>query len=128
MTRDRGCLAAIAISVLVVVAPLSVLIGTVVVNNVRMNDWKSSLFDAPIPAGARLVDRGTAYGLLRGNGNHCDRRAWLLLRTSHAASEIEAHFDRVSRQDSDARRVGPDRVLVEIFESGDNAGLDLRCH
>ena len=119
------------IVVLTVTAVVLMLLATVVVNNFRMNDWKRRLFETDPPGDAALVRRGTGYGLLRGNGNHCDRLAWVLLQTDAPVAEVERFYETKIETDSiwvSAERGGAGTVRVEMFEHGDNAGWDLRCH
>ena len=107
------------------------LAATVVVNNLRMNEWKRRLFGTDPPVEAALMRRGTSYGLLRGNGNHCDRLAWIILRTDEPVAEVERFYETKIETDSirvSAEQGGPGTVRVEMFEYGENAGWDVRCH
>jgi len=109
---------------------VAILVGTAVMNNLRMNDWKNEVFDAPRPLGVVVVSRGTEYGLLEGNGNHCDKRAWMVLQGA-SADVLDRHYAHLLET--------PDRwvttipgeeglVRIEVYEIGLNAGWDLRCH
>lgn len=118
------------VGIVVVLAPVAMVLGTMVVNNVRMNDWKQDVFATPIPAGSEVVHRGTDYGLLQGNSNHCDKLAWLEL---HGAppDAVEKHFRGLLETDDRwvrATAVDTELVRVEVYEAGENAGWDPRCH
>ena len=102
-----------------------------VVNNVRLSEWKGDLYELAPPPGSWVIAMGTDFGLLRGNGNHCDRRAWVLLRTASTAGEVEGHYGRPLETASVSMSVKPvaqGEVRVEMFEHGDSAGWDPRCH
>lgn len=128
---DSRLLKGAALAVLLLLHVLvAILVGTAVVNNLRMNDWKREVFDAPRPPGVVVVSRGSEYGLLEGNGNHCDKRAWMVLRGA-STDALEKHYTRLLET--------PDRwvtsipgeeglVRIEVYEIGLNAGWDLRCH
>jgi hypothetical protein len=106
------------------------MLGTMVLNNLRMDDWKHKVFATPNPAGSVIVRRGTDYGLLRGQGNHCDKLAWIELRGA-PADAIDAHYTRLLETDDRWVKVlphGDGRTRVEVFQHGGNAGWDPRCH
>lgn len=100
-------------------------------NNRELNEWKALLSDAPAPPGATVEDRGTEFGLLEGNGNHCDFLAWVILRSDLSDETIETHYQQVLDDLESgwvtAENDAPGRVRVELFDSRE-AGLDLRCH
>ena len=130
-TTGRRASLALAGLVALPVTLVVLVLATMVVNNFRMNEWKSRLFEADPPGDAALVRRGTSYGLLRGSGNHCDRLAWVLLQTDAPVAEVEGFYETKIETDSiwvSAERGGPGSVRVEMFQYGDNAGWDLRCH
>ena len=131
---DTGRRASLALGVIVAVAVTAavlVVFTTVVVNNFRMNEWKRRLSEIDPPVDSALLSRGTRYGLLRGNGNHCDRLAWVLLQTDAPAGDVERFYETKIETDSiwvSAEPGGPGTVRVEMFEYGETAGWDLRCH
>lgn len=100
-------------------------------NNHELNEWKALLYEAPVPPGATVEDRGTEFGLLGGNGNHCDFLAWLVLRSDLSDESIETHYreslDELEFGWVTAESEAAGRVRVELFDSRE-AGLDLRCH
>jgi hypothetical protein len=126
----RGCLVGVAVLLLVVAAPVLVFAPPMVRNNRELNEWKATLYDVPVPSGAMVEDRGTEFGLLGGNGNHCDFLAWLMLRTEASAHTIETHYQRALDNLEfgwvTAEQDGSGLVRVELFDSRES-GWDLRC-
>ena len=104
------------------------------INNRRFNEWKAQLLDHPEPSDSVVVDSGSRFGLLWGNGNHCDGEAWITLQSELSQGELTSHY--------------ADILVVQFEESGilvepgqtdgtwkisaqgriGTAGLDLRCH
>ena len=127
----RGAVVVVAVPIVVLVL-LSVIVGgTMVVNNLRLSEWKDDLYNLAPPPDARVVAKGTDFGLLGGNGNHCDRRAWVLLSTAANADEVERHYTGRLETESvwiSVTTVERSEVRVEMFEPGDSAGWDPRCH
>jgi hypothetical protein len=114
----------------VVVIPLVIALGTMAINNLRMNDWKDNVFATSTPPGSTVVRRGTDYGLLHGQGNHCDKLAWLELRGA-SVSAVDEHYTRLLETDDRWVKTLPadeGLVRVEVYQAGENAGWDPRCH
>lgn len=122
---------AIGLGVVTLLVGSLVVAGTMTMNNLRVSDWKQDLFDLAPPSGARVVARGTDFGLLGGNSNHCDKRAWILLDTGPSPDEVEQYYTQRLETNSVWIMVSVDdasRVRVEMFEPGTAAGWDPRCH
>lgn len=139
--QDRFVVAIVVLPAACVGAFLVAVTVTMVVNTVRMERWADRFYEISAPGGDEILESGSEYGLLEGNGNHCDRRAWIVLRTDLDPSAVESHYDHpldsasqsegspTGRDDFvTATRLDADRVRVQRFEFGGAAGLDLRCH
>ena len=127
----RATILFVALPVVVLGLGIAVVAGTMVTNNLRLSDWKRDLYQVTPPEPARIVARGTEFGLLGGNGNHGDKRAWVRLATSAPADEIERYY--ADHLKSAAGRVSVfvedvTHVRVEMSEQGEAAGWDPRCH
>lgn len=110
-----------------VLALVSVEVITVARNNARFDEWRSTLLHHPAPANATVIDSGSRYGLLWGNGNHCDGEAWVIIRGDLSATELERHYSDLS--DIGLRReVTTDNWRVSMETRLGTAGLDLRCN
>lgn len=127
----RGCLWVATGAITLAVAALFVTFGLpMLAHDRQMDEWRQLLDDAPLPAGAEVIDRGSEFGLLGGNGNHCDLLAWVELRTDASPAEVAAHFEDVIIRDAgsvSATPAGPGTVRVELFNSIE-PGRDIRCH
>lgn len=78
--RSSLSLVAIAAIPLVLILILAAILGwRVIPNTLAFNEWKSQLHDAAPPDGAAVTASGSEFGLLVGNGNHCDARAWIVV-------------------------------------------------
>ena len=106
---------------------LVVEVVTIARNNTRFDEWKSELLDHPVPPNSILLETGSRFGLLWGNGNHCDGEAWMILRSDLSATELERHYSDVANL-SLWQRVATDTWRVSTETRIDTAGLDLRCH
>ena len=127
----RGSLVVVALPVAALLVAAIVAAGTMVMNNLRLDRWKSDLYQLEMPVGARVIAQGTQFGLLAGNGNHCDRRAWLEVATPWTAEEVERYYAERLETPSvwiSTTSTGTNEVRVEMFEHGDSAGWDPRCH
>lgn len=127
---------------LAVVAILALAIATLVIaeivtinrNNDRLDAWASQLFEHPLPddAHAAGLDRGTRFGLLWGNGNHCDAEAWMEIATDLNMSAIERHYKSLDNAEIRQRlddRTGRHYIYRIVIRTRiGTAGLDLRCH
>ncbi len=128
----RGCLVSIAVLLAVLAVPAWLITSSMVRNNHRLNDWEDALYGVSIPRGSSLLDRGSDFGFLGGNGRHCDFRVWLTLRTDSPLSAVQDHYDQaledlrpeVPRAFATTESVG--RVRVELYDLR-SAGWDPRC-
>jgi hypothetical protein len=118
-------------------------------NNRLVAEWSDALHRHPLPPSTDLLGTRREFGLLEGNGNHCDIRLTLDVITSLSAAEVRQHYAASGL----AERLGPPRrdrpswrawtrlepwsdgrpvVRVELFSHGgnlgDNGGFDPRCH
>jgi hypothetical protein len=127
-----------------VIAPPLLLLAAVTVAHVR-NDQRLARFAAqldrfPAPAGARVVHRLAAVGILTGNGDHCDFLARHEIASTQPIERIRAHYARLLLRPaidggadgglpdlSVAPRAGGGYVVTAI-DAPYGAGLDERCH
>ena len=105
------------------------------INDSRMNTWSSQLFDHPLPGDADPAgsDSGSRFGLLWGNGNHCDGEAWIEFASDLIPRDITHHYSdlrNVEVQTLPNEPGEPKRYTyrVVITTPIGSAGLDLRCH
>ena len=52
----------------------------------------AEFFDHPLPSDGVVLDRGTDFGVLFGNSNHCDAEAWMEIASDLSFPEMEAHY------------------------------------
>jgi hypothetical protein len=102
--RNRSKRLAI-IAVCIVLAALVLVIGvTMHRNNQRFDAWSAQLLEHPVPPGATLTDSGRRFGLLWGNGNHCDREAWVQVRGDLSRDSLEQHYLLAKRAETPAEQ------------------------
>jgi hypothetical protein len=101
-------------------------VGTYAQNTARFNKWKAQLEEHPIPGGTALVDSGSRFGVLWGQGSHCDGEMWVILSGDVSRDELEEHYADFTNVVV-KRASGRWRVSVLRTHIGP-AGLDLRCH
>ena len=119
-------------------------------NNRMVTEWTDTFSRYPKPPRSELLRWARSeFGLLEGNGNHCDIRLTLTLDTELTAREVEAYYEASGL----VERLGAARgglagvdvwvrgtpgtqgrsvVRVELFSHGgnlgDGGGFDPRCH
>jgi len=82
-------------------------------NNTTFDEWRSQLFDYPVPEGAVAVDSGSRFGHYEGNGKHCDGEAWLLLRGVDEEAAL-THYEGVHGNLSVETEQPPDDSHAEL--------------
>jgi hypothetical protein len=124
------------------------LFGTMLRNNELLRAWETGIYGVPLPAGTDVLSRSSDFGLLEGNGNHCDVRVVLVLLTPLTPADVKAHYETsgIAERLAPTRKGlatltataagephpdGRQRVRVELFGHGGNMGLegtfDPRC-
>ena len=103
--------------VVTAVVVLVVLVGVSMLrHNTVFNEWKAPLVEHEAPPGMAMVESGSRFGLIWGNGNHCDAEAWVLLSGDLGSGEIRAHYsavdDLIVRPDGDLWRVSIEQLYL----------------
>jgi hypothetical protein len=115
----RALLLALVAVGLLLVGCGSVVWRTMTANNRLVQEWVDALSRYPAPPESELLAWGKSeFGLLEGNGNHCDIRITLDVLTRLSASEVKQYY-----LDSGlAERLAPTRrglIGVRVWVSGD---------
>lgn len=104
-------------------------------NDRAMEVWLEEISETSEIEGAQLIESGSRFGLQPGtNGNHCDREAWHIYRTSLGLEAIEEHFlsqfatssADIQRTTATATLTKDDVVCVDFWYRFD-PGTDPRC-
>jgi hypothetical protein len=147
LTRLLLLVAIVLLPVLGCLAPFAIL---TIPSNIAAWRFEQTIYDYPLPPSTEVVSRTTRFGLLEGNGNHCDISPTQLLRTPLTVSEVKAHYNspalivaleeiRGGRSVSvgaevtdNAQADGVALVRVEFFSHGQvfqgMEQFDPRCH
>ncbi len=102
----------------------------VIRHNRAVSAFAAQLLDHPLPPDSQVVDHGTRFGILVGNGNHCDLGAWIELSTALTPEQVAVHYSDLNvTAVIETRRSDTGNVLVEAvqFAGGNPIGWDIRC-
>lgn len=138
------------VGVLGVVMLLGVLITGfpfMIFNDLRLDRFAERVFSHSLPPGTVVVARQARFGLLTGNGNHCDYWASMTLATTSSEEAVRAHYREMgfppawyrspSQKDGripahlDIRKIGANGALeyrIGVIDGGYPPDLDFRCH
>jgi hypothetical protein len=117
------------VGVAVAAAIASPFVWAVVRNNSKMDGWRHEFVSIAPPPGSVIENQGSRFGLLDGEGNHCDMEVWIDIRTDRSPSEIEEYYN-----DQLGESVG--LLTVSVLPQGSlrveradsfEPGWDLRC-
>lgn len=127
----------------VLALPLLLVLAIVVArvrNDRRLARFAAQLDDFPPPAGARVVHRHAAVGILTGNGDHCDFLARHEITSALPLDSVRSHYERLRLRPAIAGgadgglpsvsvepRTGGGYVVTAI-DAPYSATFDERCH
>lgn len=124
-TTQRGLGVVIGVGLITGVV-FALVVGVTMFRNDRtFDDWAIRFTENP-PPGLTVVDSGGRFGLLVGQGNHCDGEAWVVLQGSSSTPTIVDHYENLAGITVEATGTG--RWRVAISDRLGPAGLDPRCH
>lgn len=121
-----------ALVVALIVSPFAAIGYAMARNNHDMNEWRKSFYEVSDLDHALVVSSGSRFGLQPNtNGNHCDREAWIVYRTSLEPQQVEDHFLAELNPEDGELWVTADAeartVRVDYWYRFDDPGWDFRC-